>query len=98
MNRSWPHWRRRTAQPSGLTCRELVELVTDYLDGALDAGERARFESHIGACDGCTAYLEQMRLTIAVAGTLEPEGVSPEAERDLLRAFQDWRRQGGAGT
>ena len=93
MNRSWLPWRRRTAQPSGLTCRELVELVTHYLDGALDAGERARFEAHIGACDHCTAYIQQMRLTIEITGALEPEGVSPEAERALLEAFQDWKRE-----
>jgi anti-sigma factor RsiW len=97
MTRTWLPWRRRTAQPSGLTCRELVELVTDYLDGALDAGERARFEAHLGACTHCTAYVEQFRLTIAVAGTVEPEALPPAAERALLDAFRDWKRQEGAG-
>src|SRR4051812_45684181 len=56
----------RTApiRPVGLTCRELVELVTDYLEDALGAGDRARFEAHLRACEGCSAYLGQMRSTI----------------------------------
>ena len=75
----------------GFTCQELVELVTDYLEDALPSGERRRFERHIAGCDGCTAYVEQLRATLAVMGRLEPEALSPEAERDLLAAFRDWR-------
>jgi anti-sigma factor RsiW len=74
-----------------LSCRELVELVTDYLEDALPAEDRARFDVHIGGCDGCIAYLEQMRTTIELAGRLEPEHVSPEAEAALLGAFRDWK-------
>jgi len=55
---------------SDLTCRELVELVTDYLEGALDPGDRARFEGHLDRCAGCRAYLGQMRATIWAAGHL----------------------------
>ena len=56
-----------------LSCQELVELVTDYLDDALPPAERVRFDAHIAGCDGCTGYLEQIRLTIASTGRLAPE-------------------------
>ena len=74
-----------------LSCQELVELVTDYLEGALSAEDTARFEEHIGRCAGCAAYLEQIRQTIELAGRLTPEPLSPEAERELLDAFRGWR-------
>jgi anti-sigma factor RsiW len=76
-----------------LSCQELVELVTDYLDGALPTAERARFESHIANCDGCRAYLEQIRVTIRLSGTLRPEQLDPAAEEALLEAFRDWKRR-----
>jgi hypothetical protein len=74
-----------------LSCQELVELVTDYLEDALSPADRRRFEQHIGGCDGCTEYLEQMTTTIELAGVLTPEDVSPEAEKELLAAFRDWK-------
>jgi anti-sigma factor RsiW len=74
-----------------LSCREFVELVTDYLEGALSPEDTARFEGHIGRCTGCAAYLEQIRETIELIGRLTPESLSPEAERTLLDAFRDWR-------
>jgi anti-sigma factor RsiW len=74
-----------------LSCRELVELVTAYLDGALPAGARKRFEAHLSQCDGCSAYLEQMRTTIRLSGMLSVEDVSPEAEQALLHAFRGWK-------
>ena len=73
-----------------LSCRELVELVTDYLEGALSWRERRRFERHIAGCDGCRAYLEQMRQTLRVLGRLDEETISPEARDALLHAFRDW--------
>jgi anti-sigma factor RsiW len=79
-----------SAKP-GLTCRELVELVTDYLEGALSPSDLERFEQHIGGCDACTTYVEQMRLTIAALGHLPPESLSREAEAEMLAAFRDWR-------
>jgi anti-sigma factor RsiW len=78
-------------QVEQLSCRELVELVTDYLEGALAAGERARFEEHIARCSGCKTYLEQIRQTIAALGYLPDDGLTPEAERTLLEAFRGWR-------
>ena len=74
-----------------LSCQELVELVTDYLEGALSEDEAARFESHIGLCDGCNVYLEQIRQTIVVLGRMPDEALTPEAESALLRAFRGWR-------
>ena len=84
-------WQRIRGKPRGLTCIELVELVTDYLEGVLSSEETGRFEEHIGRCTGCAAYLEQIRQTIALAGRLTPELLSPEAERELLEAFRGWR-------
>jgi anti-sigma factor RsiW len=75
-----------------LSCQELVELVTDYLDGALPPAERVRFDAHIAGCDGCHAYLEQIRATIALAGSLLPEQLDPAAEAALLGAFRDWKQ------
>jgi anti-sigma factor RsiW len=84
---------RRRRDP-GLTCRELVELVSDYLEGALPPSDRARFETHIGGCDNCAAYLRQMRETVALLGTLPADALSPEAERELRAAFREWKAQG----
>jgi anti-sigma factor RsiW len=79
------------AEIEQLSCRELVELVTDYLEDALSSEERARFEAHIGLCNGCRVYLEQMRQTIELLGHLPEEALSPDAERELLAAFRGWR-------
>jgi anti-sigma factor RsiW len=76
-----------------MTCKELVELVTAYFDGALDTDDHARFERHLTICPGCTTYVEQMRQTVALVGDLREEDVSPEAERSLLQAFRDWKRK-----
>ncbi|HEY8727885.1 MAG TPA: zf-HC2 domain-containing protein [Gaiellaceae bacterium] len=76
-----------------LNCLELVELVTAYLEGDLSSGERKRFDAHLSACDGCTMYVEQMRRTIELTGTLRLDDVSREAEETLLRAFRDWKGQ-----
>jgi anti-sigma factor RsiW len=75
-----------------MSCKELVEVITEYLEGALPAGEVARFEAHLTTCDGCEAYLDQMRQTIAALGHLPPESLSPEAESKFLAVFHDWRR------
>jgi anti-sigma factor RsiW len=74
-----------------MTCKELVEVITEYLEGTLPAEDRARFERHLAKCEGCHAYLDQMRETIRALGHLPPESLSPEAERALLDAFRGWR-------
>jgi hypothetical protein len=75
-----------------LSCQELVELVTDYLEGALPGELHERFDEHIAHCSGCQGYLAQMRATIRATGTLTPESLSPDAESALLEAFRGWRR------
>ena len=74
-----------------LSCQELVELVTDWLEGALDERHRRAFEEHLAACSGCTEYVEQLRATIELTGTLTPADLSPAAEEVLLQAFRGWR-------
>ena len=73
-----------------MSCQELVELVTAYLENALAPEDRARFEEHFGDCEGCRVYVEQMRETIRLVGRLTPDDLSPEAERELLAAFRSW--------
>jgi len=73
-----------------LTCKELVELVTTYLDGSLRGRRRRRFESHLAGCDGCTRYVQQMRATIRATGRLTEEQVTDEQRTVLLGAFRDW--------
>jgi anti-sigma factor RsiW len=77
-----------------LTCKELVELVTDYLEGALPPGERARFEEHLAGCAKCRDYLEQMRQTIRTLGRLTEDAVPAAAREDLLHTFRSWKRGG----
>jgi anti-sigma factor RsiW len=80
-----------SSMPAEMTCRELVELVTDYVEGALPDSERKRFDEHVAECPGCDAYVRQLRETIRLTGTLADEQLSDEARRLLLRAFRDWR-------
>jgi len=74
-----------------LSCQELVELVTNYLEGALPQDERASFEHHIEGCAGCHEYVRQMRQTIELTGRLTPADVGPEAEQKFLTVFRDWK-------
>jgi anti-sigma factor RsiW len=78
-------------RPKALSCRELVELVTAYLDGALSPRDRARFEAHIAGCGNCTAYLQQMRATIRLTGTLTEEQITPDVKSRLLDTFRAWK-------
>jgi anti-sigma factor RsiW len=74
-----------------LTCRELVEIVTDYLEGRLPSHDRLRFEEHLLVCPGCTNYLEQMRETIRLTGALREEDLPAPAREELLEAFRHWK-------
>jgi predicted anti-sigma-YlaC factor YlaD len=74
-----------------LTCKELVELVTDYLEGALPSADRRRFEEHLTTCPYCRIYLDQMRQTIRALGHLPEEAIPPEALEALLARFRGWR-------
>ena len=77
-----------------LECRELIELVTDYLEGALAPGELVRFEAHLAACDGCTEYLRQVRATVSAAGRLTERSLPGDVRNLLLAAFRGWRSRG----
>jgi anti-sigma factor RsiW len=74
-----------------MKCRQVVELMTEYLEGALSPADRARFEEHIAGCEGCRGYLEQMRLTKAVLGRLAQEPVPAPLAGELMAAFKDWK-------
>ena len=82
----------RLLRPAGLSCQEVVELVTDYLEGRLSRRDRRRFEKHLSACDGCTAYVEQMRLTLRTLGRLTERDISKRAKAELMAAFRDYQR------
>jgi anti-sigma factor RsiW len=79
--------------PEEMTCRELVELVTDYLEGALPDPDRARFDAHLGSCEGCRNYLEQMRIVVRAGGSLSEESLDPAQRETLLEAFRGWSRR-----
>ncbi len=82
----------RSLRRARLTCRQLVELVTEYVEGSLSDDDRDRFDAHLARCAGCQAHVEQMRDTIAAVGRIPPDSLSPEAERELAEAFTGWRQ------
>ena len=75
-----------------ITCREVVELVTDYFEGALPPDEVELFEQHLNFCDGCDWYVDQMRTTVATLGHVAEEDLPPAMRDRLLAAFRDWKR------
>jgi len=77
--------------PVDMNCKSLVELVTDYLEDALPEAERASLEQHLAGCDGCTAYLVQIRMTITLTGMLTEETMPPDGREELLGVFRAWR-------
>ena len=74
-----------------MSCRELVELVTDYLEGRLPDATRQELEAHLAGCDNCTAYIQQMRLTLRALGRIPEETISSAARDELMTAFRDLR-------
>ncbi len=74
------------------TCQEVVELVTDYLEGTLPERDVARFEQHLELCEGCRYYVEQVRITIATVGRIDESDVPDDLRTDLLAAFRNWPR------
>jgi anti-sigma factor RsiW len=77
-----------------MVCRELVRVVSAYLDETLPAEDRIRFEAHLEECPWCVNYVEQIRETIATLGELEADSIAPERRREIVEAFADWRRRG----
>ena len=74
-----------------MKCREIVELMTDYLEGALSESDRRRFEAHMTGCDGCTEYLDQLRTTLRLAVKTADQPIPKELEAEFMRAFRDWK-------
>ena len=85
---------KRSNTTAGLVCKEVVELVSDYLEGVLLPEKRAALEEHLAGCPGCTNYVEQVRLTIGMLRALAQEPVFPETKEELLQVFRQWQ----AGT
>jgi anti-sigma factor RsiW len=82
------------ASPSDeIVCRELVELVTPYLEDVLPADERALIDQHLASCDGCQAYVQQMRLTIRAIGHVSAEAITSQTRAEVLAIFRAWRDQ-----
>ena len=77
-----------------LSCQEMIEVVTNYLDGAMPSDERQRFEHHLSYCAGCGTYVDQMRETISGLAELPQEKLSPQLQADLIEAFRDWKAGG----
>ncbi|MEU6865441.1 zf-HC2 domain-containing protein [Streptomyces sp. NPDC046876] len=75
-----------------MNCNDFVELVTEFLDGALSEGDERRFIEHLAECSGCENYLDQFRQTIAATGELTPDSISSDARQHLLSAFRDWQQ------
>ncbi|MFL5893707.1 MAG: anti-sigma factor family protein [Thermoleophilaceae bacterium] len=73
-----------------MTCRQFVELVTEYLEGTLPGDDVQRFEEHLDACPWCSRYLEQIRVTLRTLGRIDEDSISPDARDALLHAFRDW--------
>jgi len=80
-----------TLRRKDIECQQAVELVTDYLEGALSRRDRRRFESHLRACPNCTAYLEQIRMTIELSGSIQPDDLDADAKADLSELYRRWR-------
>jgi anti-sigma factor RsiW len=78
---------------SRLVCQQAVELMSDYLEGSLPRRDRKRLEKHLAGCDACSAYLEQMRVTIVVSGVVAPEDLSAEALEALTDLFQRFHEE-----
>jgi anti-sigma factor RsiW len=83
-------WRHRE-----LVCQEMVELITEYLEGTLSRSQRRRFEVHLAGCEHCTEYLEQMRTTIRLTGRLRAEDLTPEMQQEFAAVYRRWRSEEG---
>lgn len=78
--------------PTMLSCREVTELLTDFVEGRMSWWDRLRFQLHLGMCRHCREYLRQMKITQRLLGSLPPQPPPPEVEAELLRRFRDWKR------
>ena len=81
-------WQRKE-----LVCQQMVELITDYLEGALTRSQRKRFEAHLAGCEHCTEYMRQMRVTIQLTGQLLAEDLTPAMRDQFTEIFRRWRSE-----
>jgi anti-sigma factor RsiW len=81
-------WQRKE-----LVCQEIVELITDYLEGALSRSQRRRFDAHLAGCENCTEYLRQMRATIRLTGRLDVEDLTPAMREEFTELYRRWRSE-----
>jgi anti-sigma factor RsiW len=85
---------RFRSRPAEVPCQEVVEMVTDYLEGALSPADHRRLEAHLPGCEHCTEYLAQIRETIRLAGRLTPEDLTPAMRTELTDLYRRWRTEG----
>jgi len=83
--------RDQGSAPDELVCREVVELVTAYLDDALEPAQRAALERHLAVCPHCTEYFAQIKLVRAAAGRVTSTDIAPQAKQDLMALYERWR-------
>ncbi len=83
----------RLLRPRDLPCQQVVELVTDYLEGNLSRSARRRFEAHLAGCPHCTEYLAQMRETISITGRLVPEDLTPQMRDEFVDLYRRWQSE-----
>jgi anti-sigma factor RsiW len=79
---------------SELACQQVVEMITDYLEGALSRSQRRRLEAHLAGCEHCSEYIEQMRATIRLTGRLRAQDLTPEMREELTDIYRRWRSEG----
>ncbi len=84
--------RRGKPDAHDITCRQAVDLMTDYLDGTLGPDDRALVEAHLAECENCAEHLRQIRITVAVTGRIREEDLDPAVREDLMDLYRRWRR------
>jgi anti-sigma factor RsiW len=81
-----------------IVCRQAVELVTDYLEGALSRRDTRRFEAHLEACDGCEEFLREIQATVRVLGSVQPDDLAPETRQGLIELYRQFLEDGAPGA
>ena len=76
-----------------MSCQELADLITEYLEGSMPLVQRIRFQIHLGLCVGCRHYLRQMKLTIQTLGKLPVEPMPPDIRDEMLHRFRNWKKE-----
>jgi anti-sigma factor RsiW len=93
----WPGWfRSQPIDGHAITCRQVVSLVTSYLDGELTRSEHELFEAHLAECEGCTEHLHQIKVTVALTGQLRDEDLEPQVREELMGLYRRWSRDSHA--